>query len=845
MEGAIVEAQLELVWGVGLGCWNCGGTTVSYPLIAKLVEISLNPVTAAIEIRPREIDARVELDWYASVDNPGVAAVEKSAREFFAAASATFSPFDRGTFEPLLRTAASNLDMNGVYWPDDITPEDRSLPRADAKLRVTDTWVLFARPRTNSVFIQDLENLRKQAEESRSFPPALRALVTEPEITNPVIELPVFRVVSAPYETGNGNGGNDKARDIYFPKPFNDEQFRIIQLMDVLDGVIVQGPPGTGKTHTIANVICHYLAEGKRVLVTSMKDPALREVQEKLPDEIRPLAISLLTSEQEGMKQFEHAIQKIASEVQTLDRAGTARKILKLEEVIDQLHARLVGVDLKITHWAKRNLSKITIDNEHVDPQEAAREITCHPEAFAWLPDPLGIEGEFEPQFGDSDITRLREARRALGEDIDYLDASVPTLGEFPDSTTLLALHRDLSSFEKLKQSVEKGEVPELADAGEETIVRCQEALAHIGTWRELRNQIVGANREWTATIRTRLRTGDDHLTRVLEDLGAEIERALGQRKTFLEKPVSTPPGMELDTELVEAVSNLAESRSAFGIKGFFGRSSQKKELERVRVLGQPPVGAEGWKHVAEHLALSKYLRELSVRWNAVAAELQLDRVKDTEPQGGIAAGQAYALYGKVREQVNAEREINRMIATLFPGWQCRASGEELIFGEFEKVLHHHLTKNRLANVWTTKDRFQTVLLGRSGRVVAGIQRFFDETLGKPGIGDPGALDGLDVRAFPRLVIAHASQGGRGRDQPDRGVGCAAMGRSAQTETGGDSRSSAAQQLAGGLAAEAPCHTPRTDRPQTRAEEAGEGPARDRGRPRPRLSGHGGDAHVA
>lgn len=108
---------------------------------------------------------------------------------------------------------------------------------------------------------------------------------------------------------------------------FNDEQVRIVQLLDVSNGVVVQGPPGTGKTHTIANVICHYLANGKRVLVTSMKDPALAVLQEKLPADIRPLAISLLTSEAEGMKQFEYAITKIASEVQTIDRAAMAREM--------------------------------------------------------------------------------------------------------------------------------------------------------------------------------------------------------------------------------------------------------------------------------------------------------------------------------------------------------------------------------------------------------------------------------------------------------------------------------------------------------------------------------------
>ena len=160
-EGGIVEAQLELVWGVGLGIWNSHGATVSYPLVGRLAEMSLNPLTAEVEIRPRDADARIEVDWYASVDNTGVADLEKAAKEFFGKATTTFSPFDRGTFEPLLRTAATNLDANGIYWPSVVPAADRTLPKSDDKLKVTDTWVLFARPRTNILFLQDLENLKK------------------------------------------------------------------------------------------------------------------------------------------------------------------------------------------------------------------------------------------------------------------------------------------------------------------------------------------------------------------------------------------------------------------------------------------------------------------------------------------------------------------------------------------------------------------------------------------------------------------------------------------------------------------------------------------------------------
>ena len=562
LEGGIVEAQLELVWGVGLGIWNSNGAIVSYPLVGRLAEMSLNPVTAEVEIRPRDVDARIEVDWYASVDNPGVADLEKAAKEFFGKATTTFSPFDRGTFEPLLRTAVTNLDANGIYWPNEVPAEDRTLPKSDDKLKVTDTWVLFARPRTNSLFLQDLEKLKKRAEEAESYPPAVAAVVTDPDTTNPVVELPSFRGVSASYHSERSTSGK-KARDLYFPKAFNDEQVRIVQLLDVSDGVVVQGPPGTGKTHTIANVICHYLAEGKRVLVTSMKDPALAVLQEQLPEEIRPLAISLLTSEQEGMKQFEHAIHKIASEVQGLDRSSTARDINHLEESIDALHGKLASIDRKIGEWAKRNLAKITLETEEIDPQDAAREVVGNVGQFEWIPDTLGITPEFAPQFSDADVVRLREARRALGQDIDYLDASLPQLVEFPDSKALLEVHQDLSQFEKLKQGVENGDVPALADSGQATLEKAQRLTTQIARLHELRQQVADEQVPWTSGMRNRLRRNDnDEMVRILDALATEVGYVAARREIFLERPVTTPSGLN-DHELVQAVANLANGKSA------------------------------------------------------------------------------------------------------------------------------------------------------------------------------------------------------------------------------------------------------------------------------------------
>lgn len=738
LEGSIVEAQLELSWGVGLGIWNSNGATVSYPLVGRLAELSLNPVTAEMEIRPRDVDARIEVDWYASVDNPGVAELEKAAKEFFGKATTTFSPYDRGTFEPLLRTAATNLDANGIYWPNEVSADDRTLPKSDGKLKVTDTWVLFARPRTNSLFLQDLEELKKRAEEAESYPPAVVAVVTDPDTSNSVVELPTFRGVSASYQPQD-NASGKKARDLYFPKAFNDEQVRIIQLLDNSDGVVVQGPPGTGKTHTIANVICHYLAEGKRVLVTSMKDPALAVLQDQLPQEIRPLAISLLTSEQEGMKQFECAIQKIASEVQGLDRASTTRAINHLGESIDALHGKLATIDRKIGEWVQRNLATVRLESEEVDPQDAAREVARNVDQFEWIPDTLGITPEFDPQFVDADVVRLRDARRALGQDIDYLDASLPQLVEFPDSKAVLEVHQDLSQFERLKQGVESGDVPALADSSQETLALAQKLLTDIEAFRRLRDEVAQAHRPWTVAMREHLRHGgNDNLVPILEALGAELEQAVDRRKTFLERPVMTPEGIELDSEIAEAVGNLAEGRRPFGVKGLFGKSTQKKLLDSIRVLGHPPANAEIWEHVAKHLALLKSLRELALRWNALASELQLETVLGDKPEGGLAAAQDYALYLTVKAVVKAEGELCAAASLVFPNWahvRDLADNTQRL-AELEKALRHHLTKNRLANVWSRKERFQKVLVGRTGRVIEGIRRFLAETLGSPEIDD-------------------------------------------------------------------------------------------------------------
>lgn len=741
LEGGIVDAPVELVWGIGISVWKMADQQVVYPLLTRLVELSLNETTMAMEIQPRDAEPNIELSIYSAADNPGVVELEKIAKGFFNNAQTVVSPFNRSSFEPLLRSAVTYLDHKGIYWPNETTAEDRYLPKSAEELKITDTWVLFARPRSANTFIQDLERFKEKLESSdgvTALPDAVKALVTDPSILAEAISLPSFRGISMVYGSG-GTPGFDggKAQDIYFPMPFNDEQVQIAQRLEVYDGVVVQGPPGTGKTHTIANIICHYLALGKRVLVTSMKEPALVVLRDKLPEPIRPLAISLLTSEQEGMKQFEHAISKIASEVQGIDKIDLARRIKGIEDSIDGLHARLAKIDNDIKGWAVKNLSAIQMDGETIEPRAAAEEVARHNEATDWLEDPISVAPDYQPRFTDTDIVALREARRALGPDLDYLACQLPLIAAFSDGRELLQAHQDLARFTEMRNQVDAGQVPPLADSSRATFEAAQHLSAQISNLKLLRQAIRNANADWADAMLDRLRReARDDILELFESLGFELETAWSGRTAFLARPVEPRDGIDDQNAVLHAaIRRCAAGKRPFGIKGIVGRGSEKKSLASIQVSGGRPGGVEDWQHVLAFVEHRRSLRVLLTRWNGLADEFRLP-LFPIEPAQATLARDHFSLYQKMAEATALEREVSAATQSLLPSWRTRDAlgGDDQALDELQRILLHHLTQNRLAETWVLKERFQQILSGCSGRITMEIQAFLDNTLGRPEI---------------------------------------------------------------------------------------------------------------
>ena len=445
-----------------------------------------------------------------------------------------------------------------------------------------------------------------------SVPGVIQSFVTSGDDT-------VRRHPEIPFRGLSTSHGPSNARELYFPMPYNDEQVSIIQKLESNDGVVVQGPPGTGKTHTIANVICHYLAQGKRVLVTAKGESALAVVQEKLPERIRPLCVSLLSDERDGMKQFEHAIQTIAARVSGLNPNQSEKAIAAAEQLLDQLHAKIANVDRNVEEHAQRHMRHYTFLGKSVSPEEMAREVLEQAELHQWFDDdPPEV---VELVVTDANVTALRQARKAVGDDLVYVGTTIPKAEEFPQWVDMLALHRDLARAKTIEAKVEKGAVLALADATLETFDKAKQLAEFLELRQQTLSRVAASQTAWTEALRSRMAdlALDDPLLAALRQSCDALQQLEKARAALVPKAVQLPANAEFDEDFNDALVRLLAGKSAFALP--FGKSVARKLVEAITVGGAKPKGVEDWQAVNDWVQWRLQARKALAQWASLSGE--------------------------------------------------------------------------------------------------------------------------------------------------------------------------------------------------------------------------------
>ena len=726
----------ELVWGVGITSWQFAGQTAEgganpitvdfqYPLLTQAVEIELESQNHTLTVRPRAVDPRLEFDAFGMCQIPGSAEAEKQAKLLLESDAAhTFTPFDTSSFEPILKLAAGSLNDRGRY-----DPSYQGLPPPQTDLLVTPGWVLFTRPRSNNYLVEDIRRLKMRLHTGDDIPPGPLALVTPP--TDEVIqyEAIAFRgLCGVPRKKG-------ELRELFFPLPYNQEQETIVEMLERAPGVPVQGPPGTGKTHTIANIVCHYLATGRKVLVTSKGEHALDVLQAKIPEEVRPLTVALMAGDKEGMRQFQSSIEAIIHNLSQLNPRVVADEIQDARNRIEAAHGELVRIDRRVDEIALDQLTDIEVDGVIFRAQKMADLVISGREMHGWFDDEITLGGEHSPPLTSSEAQTLREARRALGPDIVYATSKLPSSNALPMVGDVVELHNVLVGIHVIDKAELSGDLLALRALTPEVLAEARRMLEIVDDVLEIVRNLESLQSPWVFELRNKCRQPNYEIEqKSLRALFSEIDELVSARAVFMQRPVSIPPSAFENDTVLRAFERGAESGKPFGIFAI-GAGDAKSLVATVRVAGLSPASPEDWQHVGRYVQLHAKVLSFNVRWNQFAALLSLplmnggvEELRNTEIVG-LAAKAAYRL--AIFHDSNLPALAEKVFAS--PPYQS-LMGSSADLALVREQLRRHLTRSELALAASKLATLQEKLVGATGPVSAALRQFIEQELGNPAV---------------------------------------------------------------------------------------------------------------
>ncbi|CAJ1931682.1 unnamed protein product [Cylindrotheca closterium] len=362
----------ELVWSLGHAKFADPSTNtyIDGPLLDVLVEVDLAP-DGALLVKPRQhtgvtLNRQVVAALASSQD-----VLSKWHRRISQLEASNISPGQPSTYVKILKQLTLELCSDGIFQasaktPSAISPSSVSSARRQSfgenSLVVSEAWCLYSRLKPTTVWARDANILADQlAKHEQQLSMAAWSLTHGPNVLEEVnakglepinAKSPIAQAAMSfwKYFAAAASGPNNKSCRPMFPLATSDSQNRIAELL--LDqhypAVVTEGPPGTGKTHSIANIVCAYLCQGKRVLVTSKNAPALSVLRERLPSSVQELCVDVSKSESSGLRQLRQTVERLANRISAASVEIECQKAELLKTNIDELEARLESIDSSI-----------------------------------------------------------------------------------------------------------------------------------------------------------------------------------------------------------------------------------------------------------------------------------------------------------------------------------------------------------------------------------------------------------------------------------------------------------------------------------------------------------------
>jgi len=604
---------IECVWGFGRLQWRPQvegrSRRVDYPLLTVPLELSVEQPGGRVVAAPSG-GVVVENGWVVGLplsDPHGFNDQRTSSAEL---ELDPWSPETRTTLRSLLRA----VDHDGVLIEEDDDRSRAAVGQATLDLR---DWLIFVRRRET--------NLRHFLESQRQLYGELGVQVPDPFAALVIDEPSALDPLAVGRPTGTDSTALDGMSDderLLLPLPSNDEQMRILQLARHRAGVTAQGPPGTGKSHTIANLIAHYMAHGQRVLVTAEKEQALRVLIDKVPEAIRDLCVPVIGSDVLSRMKLQRTVTTIADAVHRRpDAAAIARIERDLEQLERQFAATTNALRTRRAKETERPPAQLTSGQvEGWSPSTAAQWVNEQRPRLAGIPD--RVPPDRAVPLSDAELAELTALCRSIdASDADEALSDLPDPAMLPTGGRLASLRLEAERLRDTLSNVADvvSDWSRLDVAGAQ---RVQEVEAELLQWSDWHVKVAGT---WLRHVLAEV--GDPALAASWEDFltGATAEReavlaaARALAATTVTIAIAIDDGSETGPPFVMAL-NEARTLLANARKIGWSRGATKKVIGACRVDGRAVTTVADVDLVMAEVTRRVQRRRLATRWSNMAA---------------------------------------------------------------------------------------------------------------------------------------------------------------------------------------------------------------------------------
>lgn len=387
---------LEFIFGKGMFCWKHPDDkigTIRSPLLSTKLELDLDAEKGIISAKQVEQVTMVEREMFSGVHLPNITKLNNLMQE-------VQNHHILEDHTDFFTQFVHLIDAKGEYIANSSKLSVKEEPV------IYDVSIFSLRRKNVRVLRNDLEQIISGIHDGQiELPDTVSAIIGEP--------------VETQLSQKTGYEDRDKtlhSNDLFFPLDANEQQKEIIRRIENSYGVSVQGPPGTGKTHTIANLVSHFLTQGKKILITSQKESPLKVLKNKIPKEIRDLCVPVLGGGRESLQEIEQSIRVISEKLGELDTQRLAGEIKRDKESLDQTKRNEAQLINQLREYAQKEGTELVYKGEKLFKYDIAKKLAESTIPYTWIHDDILMDEAFP--LGVTDFQELWKLKSTLKKEL-------------------------------------------------------------------------------------------------------------------------------------------------------------------------------------------------------------------------------------------------------------------------------------------------------------------------------------------------------------------------------------------------------------------------------------------